>query len=71
MLSDLKLYYLFTLHFVSGFIQIVSMDRFCIMPKKFKSGSKPRHSTIFSGKSIVCFYCSPSNPRLKKFMLYF
>jgi hypothetical protein len=72
MLSDLKLYYLVTLQFVSGLIPIVSTDKLCVLfIKKLKRGSKPRHSTIFSGKSIVCFYCSTSKPRLKNSMLHF
>ncbi len=36
-LSDLKLYYLVTLQFVSGLIQIVSMDKLCIIHKKISS----------------------------------
>jgi hypothetical protein len=50
MLSDLKLYYLVTLQFVSGLIQIVSMDKFCIIPKKIQVRFKTKAFNNFLWK---------------------
>lgn len=48
--SDLKLYYLVTLQFVSGLIQIVSMDKFCIIRKKIQVRFKTKAFNNFLWK---------------------
>jgi hypothetical protein len=68
--SDLKLYYLVTLQFVSGLIQIVTMDKLCIIHKKIQVRFKTKAFNNFLWK-IVCFYCSTSKPILKNSMLYY